>query len=117
MRPLVYVAGPYSAPDAVRIELNVARALQAGDRLEDSGLVYVVIPHLSHFRDQVKRREYEHWMALDFALLDRCDALLRMPGASKGADREVVRATERGIPWFASEADVLAWARGRRVLP
>jgi hypothetical protein len=112
MKPLVYVAGAYSADDLEQIELNVAKAMDTGDRIEDSGLVYAVIPHLSHFRHQRLERSYRHWMAADFALLDRCDALLRMPGPSKGADREVAFAGNRGIPVFNDEAALLTWAGG-----
>ena len=113
MKPLVYVAGAYTADDLEGIELNVAKAMDVGDRLEDSGLCYVVIPHLSHFRHQRKERSYEHGMAADFRQLRSCDALLRMPGPSKGADREVAYASQHGIPVFMNEADVLTWARGR----
>lgn len=31
-------------------------------------------------------------------LLERCDAVLRLPGASRGADLDVARARERGLP-------------------
>ena len=31
-------------------------------------------------------------------LIDRCDAILRLPGASTGADGDVARAQQRGIP-------------------
>jgi hypothetical protein len=34
-------------------------------------------------------------------LLAHCDGVLRLPGASSGADRDVAIATERGLPvWF-----------------
>lgn len=33
-------------------------------------------------------------------LLERVDAVLRLPGASKGADEDVRRATARGIPVY-----------------
>lgn len=31
-------------------------------------------------------------------LIDRCDAVLRLPGASRGADGDVARAQARGLP-------------------
>jgi nucleoside 2-deoxyribosyltransferase len=107
----VYIAGPYSNPDPLGVEINVCKAIDAGEEIEDAGLV-AFIPHLSHFRHQRRPRSYEHWMAADFALLDRCDALLRMPGPSKGADREVAFAGNRGIPVFNDEAALLTWAGG-----
>ena len=34
-------------------------------------------------------------------LLNRCDGVLRLPGASRGADEDVRLATERGLPvWY-----------------
>jgi hypothetical protein len=39
-------------------------------------------------------------------LLERCDAVLRLPGASKGADNDVKIATERGLPVYHSIEDV-----------
>lgn len=39
-------------------------------------------------------------------LLSRCDAVLRLPGASKGADEDVRLAKEHGLPVFQSLAEV-----------
>ena len=39
-------------------------------------------------------------------LLQHCDAVLRMPGASKGADNDVRIARERGIPVYFSVDEV-----------
>lgn len=39
-------------------------------------------------------------------LLKRCDAVLRMPGASKGADEDVRMAKEQGLPVYESLAEV-----------
>ena len=39
-------------------------------------------------------------------LLERCDAVLRLPGASKGADNDVKIATERGLPVYHKLEDV-----------
>jgi hypothetical protein len=39
-------------------------------------------------------------------LLSRCDAVLRLPGASKGADEDVRIARELRLPVFESLADV-----------
>jgi hypothetical protein len=40
-------------------------------------------------------------------LLERCDAVLRIPGASKGADQDVRIARERGLPVYERVEDVL----------
>jgi hypothetical protein len=39
-------------------------------------------------------------------LITRCDAVLRLPGNSQGADEDVRLARERGLPVFATLADV-----------
>ena len=39
-------------------------------------------------------------------LLSRCDAVLRLPGASKGADEDVRLAKERGLAVYESLSDV-----------
>jgi hypothetical protein len=39
-------------------------------------------------------------------LIDRCDAVLRLPGASKGADGDVERAQKLGLPVLASVDDL-----------
>jgi len=39
-------------------------------------------------------------------LLERCDAVLRIPGDSKGADEDVRRARVRGLPIFAALDEV-----------
>ena len=43
-------------------------------------------------------------------LLDRCDAVLRMPGESKGADEDVRRSRAKGLRVFTSLEEVLACA-------
>ena len=40
-------------------------------------------------------------------LLQRCDAVLRLPGASKGADQDVVLARERGLAVYFSLEELL----------
>jgi hypothetical protein len=39
-------------------------------------------------------------------LLHHCDAVLRLPGASQGADQDLRIATERGLPVFYRLDDV-----------
>jgi hypothetical protein len=110
-QPLIYVAGPYQKPDPV---VNTRRAIQAGMELYDSGLVVPLIPHLSLLAHLVDPRPVEMWYALDLRQLEHCDALLRLPGESTGADVEVDHAGQIGIPSFMSTPAVIAWAqRGR----
>ncbi|MBC8074704.1 MAG: DUF4406 domain-containing protein [Chloroflexales bacterium] len=39
-------------------------------------------------------------------LIERCDAILRLPGESKGADNDVRLAHERGIPVYTALEDI-----------
>jgi len=39
-------------------------------------------------------------------LIERCDAILRLPGESRGADLDVAQARERGIPVYHDLAEV-----------
>jgi len=41
-------------------------------------------------------------------LIERCDAVLRLPGESKGADEDVRRAIERGLPVYRQIGDIPA---------
>ena len=92
----VYVAGPYTNGD---VAANVALAMELADDLLDRGHAPYV-PHLSHYLHLYQLRPYEDWMDLDFAWLAKCDCLLRIPGESPGADREVEFAKDHDIPVF-----------------
>lgn len=108
MKPLVYVAGPYSAPDPV---VNTRTAITVGLELIDSGLVVPLIPHLSMLSHLIDPRPIAYWYRYDLDLLDHCAALLRIPGASAGADAEVERAKVLEIPVLDEVGEVLEWAR------
>lgn len=90
----VYIAGPYSGGD---VEANVKTAIEAGNKIALAGM-YPFIPHLYHYWHQHLQQDYEFWMDQCFAFLEKCDVLVRLPGVSPGADREVQRAREQGIP-------------------
>lgn len=110
MKPLVYIAGPYSKPDPV---LNTRRAIDAGMRLWDTGKATPLIPHLSLLAHLVSPRPEETWYALDLEQLGRCDAVWRLPGESVGADAEELHASGRGIPVLDSFDAILGWAVSR----
>ncbi|WP_299537406.1 DUF4406 domain-containing protein [uncultured Streptomyces sp.] len=44
-------------------------------------------------------------------LLDRCDAVLRLPGDSAGADQDVALARRRGLPVYYDVAEIPTLAR------
>lgn len=108
--PLIYVAGPYTHPDPVA---NTHLALEAAERIMASGLGVPHVPHLTLAWHLVYPHEEGFWYGYDLHLLRRCDALLRLSGASKGADAEVVGAERLGIPVFFSETRLWEWLRGK----
>jgi len=90
----VYVAGPYTEGDP---EDNTKQAIRYGDQLAGQGFV-PIIPHLCHWWDQeVSGHDYQFWMNYVVSLLDLADAVLRIPGKSPGADKEVVYAQDQGM--------------------
>lgn len=106
MKPLVYVAAPYSAPDPVA---NTNAAIQVAANLLDTGLCAPIVPHLTLLFHLVTPRPYEVWLDYDLEVLARCDALLRLPGQSSGADGEVAFALEQDIPVFTTIGGLLIW--------
>jgi nucleoside 2-deoxyribosyltransferase len=99
----VYVAGPYSRGD---VAANVRRAYEAAATLADGGFAPFV-PHHTYFWHLLFPRPYEEWLKLDLAFLACCDAVLRLPGDSPGADVEVREATTLGIPVFEQIRELL----------
>lgn len=117
-KPLVYVAGPYTRPDPVA---NTHAIIKLADAVMTCG-VTPVVPHLSLLWHVVSPKPYEDWLALDIDIMERCDAVLRVPGASSGADGEVDHAEKMGIPVLMAESSdaegcimaVNAWLHSRR---
>lgn len=108
--PMIYVAGPYTNPDPVQ---NTHTAIKFGMQLYKDGIAYPVIPHLSLMLHLViPEPDVAFWYAFDLHAVERCDALVRLPGASSGADAEVAFATDRGMHVFqANQYDALrAWS-------
>lgn len=50
------------------------------------------------------------WVDMDLAWVEVAEAILRLPGESVGADREVEHAKKHGVPIFYSVEEVLRWA-------
>lgn len=97
-KPLVYVAGPISG-DPFGCVRQSAEAFTA---LREMGCV-PFCPQWSVVAEMVQHQPYEDWMAYDFDVIARADALVRLPGDSPGADREVIEAERLGIPVFGLE--------------
>lgn len=67
-------------------------------------------PHWSHFQHTFSPLPYVDWIEYDLHWLRTCDALLRLPGESAGADGEVAEAKRLGIPVFFSIPSLTTWA-------
>lgn len=106
MKPLVYLAGPYTADPVA----NTRRAIFAARDLWATGKVAVVVPHLSLVADLVAPMTRDDWYRFDLDIVARCDAVYRLDGESPGADAEVAFAEERGIPVFRAKWELVAWA-------
>ena len=50
------------------------------------------------------------WLAMDFEIVRRCDAVLRLPGESTGADMETTHAESLGIHVFHDIDELIRWA-------
>ena len=101
MRPLVFISGPFSAPDYFAVIENVRRAIRWGVAALDLGGI-PVIPHLSMLfeLEEERRRTANFWYDYSLEVLERCDILFLMPGwkRSRGARLERERAEDLKIP-------------------
>jgi hypothetical protein len=105
---MIFISSPYTIGDCA---LNVREQILVADELMNAGLC-PVLPLLSHFQHIVKPRSYEDWLRIDFEKIKRCDALLRLPGVSKGANSEVSFAIENSIPVFYHLENIIKEMRG-----
>lgn len=104
----VYVAGPIGK--AEHHESNAIHALEWTKKIISIGL-HPFVPHLWVWGQKHLTQTYEEWMKYDFAWIDRCDAVFRIPGHSPGADREVAYALDRNMPVFFEIPELILWAR------
>jgi hypothetical protein len=100
-RPVIYIAGPLSAHTEAQREANCTRAIRAGIDVYHAGGV-PFIPHLNHWAGKVAAEDgaeliWQDFMEWDIPILRRCDALIRLPGESKGASVELLVAREFGL--------------------
>jgi len=113
---IILIAGPYRSGtdgDPVKMSANL-------ERLESFALPVYRAGHIPMIGEWValpilRSAESEgagHCVAEEFLypvaarLLARCDAVLRTPGDSKGADQDVRIARERGLPFFHAVEEI-----------
>jgi hypothetical protein len=115
---LILVAGPYrsgTGDDPVRLAHNLAVLETAALQLWQAGHLPVIGEWLAlplirtaggrHIADSIHQ---VFLYPVAERLLSRCDAVLRLPGESRGADQDVRLARERGLPVYFSLEEVLS---------
>lgn len=113
---LILIAGPYRSgtnDDPVLMQQNLNHLEAAALPLFRRGHVpmigeWVALPLLKQAGSKKPGDEaYEEILyPVAHRLLDKCDAVLRLEGASKGADEDVRIAKERGLPVYYRIEDV-----------
>ena len=107
---MILIAGPYRSgtgddPDLMRANLrsleSVALPLYRAGHLPFIG-EWIALPLLREAGSTRPGDDLYNEILYPIAhrLLARCDAVLRLPGASQGADEDVRLAKERGLPVF-----------------
>jgi hypothetical protein len=99
---IVYVSSPYTKGDQIQ---NVRTSILAAERLRQAGFLPFA-PLLSHFWHFVAPHNYDYWLDMDLDWIEKADMVLRLPGISHGADKEVARALYLGIPVYCTIDDL-----------
>ena len=113
---LILIAGPYrsgTGDDPARMAANLARLEEAAWPVFQAGHVpmigeWVALPVLRGAGASGPTDPLAEQVMYPTAqrLLEHCDAVLRLPGASTGADQDVAIARERGLPVWTSLDEV-----------
>lgn len=103
-RTRVYIAGPMTQGDRVD---NLSVALKAYRDLMHAGYA-PLCPQLSYFAEPFVKVDHASWLDSDLPWVACADVVLRLPGESTGADKEVAHAESLGIPVVEMVGEVLA---------
>ena len=109
-RTRVYISGPLTTGMLTK---NVRQAFDAATVLLERGYA-VYVPHTNVLWEIVHPATYQTWLDHDFEWVVACDAVLRLPGASKGGDEEVELALRSKIPVYHSLDTLTACEQARR---
>jgi len=100
----IYIAGPLTSSGYASD--NIRKAVWAAEKVISDGH-WPFLPHLTHFWHMISPHRVNHetslWMKMDRAWLEKCDALVRLEGASVGADLEVQWARDDLKPVFSEQ--------------
>ncbi len=98
----IFISGPYANPDPV---VNTRNAILAGEEVARLGHI-PFIPHLNIQWHMICPHEPDFWYQYDLKWLAICDAILRLPGESLGADREIEYALSKRKKIFYGIAEL-----------
>jgi hypothetical protein len=106
-RPRVYISGPITQGDRNH---NFHQAADAQRRLMLEGFA-PMNPMGTMILPFAWQPDMPHglWLEVDFAWIEVCQAILRLPGYSVGADAELSYAEGLGIPIFHSIEQLIEW--------
>ncbi len=114
---LILIAGPYRSgtnDDPILMEKNLRKLEEVALPLFRAGHIpmigeWVALPLLREAGSKKPGDAAYTEIAYPVAerLLTKCDAVLRLPGESKGADQDVKIAKERGLKVFYRLEDIL----------
>lgn len=108
----VYVAGAYRAPDVVAIFRNMRRGIALAADVFHAGMA-PFCPWLDfHFALLRESPPVEQWLEASMAWMEVCDAMIVQTmnlETSHGAQAEIRRAEELGIPVFYHFTDLQNW--------
>lgn len=107
-KKFVYIASKYTADTEEERLVNVITQIEAGEKISIIGAI-PRIPLLSHYWNEVYHHDWEFWISICKEEVLRCDALIRLPGKSSGADIEVDTALSNNIPVFHSFDQLIRW--------
>jgi nucleoside 2-deoxyribosyltransferase len=102
----IYIASPISQ---VTADLAVENAVDAAQKLVDDGRFAPWVPALTVAWEHLwpGKNDHDTWLAIDLPWVLVADAVLRLPGPSRGADTEVGFAQANGIPVYDSVQDLI----------
>ena len=96
----IFISGPITAPTFYQVQQNIRRAEALAVKLMKKGWA-VHCPHknsefLQGALHKHPEEDFERWMAVDFEMLFRCDAIFMMKNwrKSRGAKMELAHAKE-----------------------